>query len=61
MTEDGQQVLRFIVDLRSTNFFVRQIQGDTHTLTGAASFQRIIVARGCLDVKDAFLQVPQES
>ena len=29
--------------LRATNFFMKQIEGDTNTLTGAASFQRIIV------------------
>ena len=42
-TESGKQVLRFIMDLRATNFIMAQIEGDTNTLTGAASFQRIIV------------------
>eukprot|EP00435_Cladocopium_sp_Y103_P069608 s228_g33.t1 len=40
---DGEQVLRLIVDLRATNWLLHQIEGDTHTLTGAASFQRITV------------------
>ena len=31
------------MDLRSTNYFMKQIQGDTGLLTGAASFQRIVV------------------
>ena len=42
-TENGEPVLRVIMDLRATNFFMAQLQGDTNTLTGAASFQRIIV------------------
>ena len=42
-TDQGEPVLRFIMDLRATNFFMEQIQGDTRTLTGAASFQRIVV------------------
>ena len=42
-TESGKPVLRFIMDLRATNYFVEQIQRDTKTLTGAASFQRIVV------------------
>lgn len=42
-TESGLPVLRFIMDLRATNYFMTQIPGDTKTLTGAASFQRIVV------------------
>ena len=42
-TASGDPVLRVIMDLRATNYFMAQIQGDTNTLTGAASFQRIIV------------------
>ena len=42
-TDSGEQVLRVIMDLRATNFFMAQIQGDTNTLTGAATFQRIVV------------------
>ena len=43
VTPEGDPVLRFIIDLRSTNFFMAQIQGDTGLLTGAASFQRLII------------------
>ena len=43
MTESGKPVLRFIMDLRATNYFMAQIAGDTRTLTGAASFQRIVI------------------
>eukprot|EP00435_Cladocopium_sp_Y103_P021915 s438_g5.t1 len=39
----GEQVLRLIIDLRATNWLLNQVPGDTHTLTGAASFQRILV------------------
>ena len=42
-TDSGDPVLRFIMDLRATNFFMEQIQGDTRTLTEAASFQRIVI------------------
>ena len=43
MTESGKPVLRFIMDLRATNYFMAQIPGDTRTLTRAASFQRIVI------------------
>lgn len=46
VTESGKPALRFIVDLHATNYFLRQIEGDTHILTGAATFQRIVVDDG---------------
>ena len=43
VTESGLPVLRLIMDLRSTNWCMHQLQGDVATLTGAASFQRIMI------------------
>ena len=42
-TASGKKVLRLIMDLRSTNHFMKQIPGDTASLTGAATFQRMVV------------------
>ena len=42
----GEEVLRLIIDLRVTNWMMRQIEGDTATLTGAATFQRIVIEEG---------------
>eukprot|EP00438_Fugacium_kawagutii_P022996 Skav216829 [mRNA] locus=scaffold2314:109375:114908:+ [translate_table: standard] len=44
--ESGEQVLRLIVDLRVTNWMMEQIEADTGSLTGAATFQRIIIEEG---------------
>ena len=44
--ETGEEVLRLIMDLRATNWFMTQLEADTATLTGAASFQRIIIEDG---------------
>ena len=41
--ESGEEVLRLIMDLRSTNWMMTQLEADTATLTGAASFQRLVV------------------
>ena len=40
----GEEVLRLIIDLRASNWLLHQLDGDTQTLTGAASFQRIMVS-----------------
>eukprot|EP00435_Cladocopium_sp_Y103_P043576 s1827_g12.t1 len=40
---NGEQVLRLIIDLRASKWLLSQVPGDAHTLTGAASFQRILV------------------
>ena len=45
-TESGEKVLRLIIDLRSTNHWLRQIPGDAGNLTGAATFQRMLVEEG---------------
>ena len=42
----GEEVLRLIIDLRASNWLLHQLDGDTQTLTGAASFQRIMVSEG---------------
>ena len=44
--DSGEEVLRLIIDLRVTNWMMHQIEGDTATLTGACTFQRIIVDEG---------------
>ena len=36
----------FIIDLSASNWLLHQLTGDTQTLTGAASFQRITVSEG---------------
>ena len=41
--DTGEEVLRFIMDLRSTNWMMEQLVADTATLTGAATFQRLVV------------------
>ena len=42
----GEDVLRLIIDLRATNWMMHQIEGDATTLSGAATFQRIVVEEG---------------
>ena len=42
----GEEVLRLIMDLRATNWMMEQLEADTITLTGAATFQRIIIEDG---------------
>ena len=44
--EDGREVLRLIMDLRSTNWMMTQLEADTASLTGAATFQRVIIEDG---------------
>lgn len=43
VTAEGQEVLRFIFDLRASNSVLRVIEGDIKSLTGAAAFQRIVL------------------
>ena len=42
----GEEILRLIIDLRCTNWMMEQIEADTASLTGAATFQRIVVEEG---------------
>ena len=42
-TDSGLPVLRMIIDLRASNTILDQLEGDTKTLTGAASFQKLMV------------------
>ena len=44
--DSGEEVLRLIIDLRATNWMMHQIEGDTGSLTGAATFQRVVVEEG---------------
>lgn len=43
MTESGLPVLRMIFDLRASNTILEQLEGDVRTLTGAASFQKLML------------------
>lgn len=43
---DGRPALRLIMDLRATNWGMNQLMGDAGTLTGASTFQRIVVKEG---------------
>eukprot|EP00435_Cladocopium_sp_Y103_P054777 s1675_g18.t1 len=43
MTESDLPVLRMIIDLRASNSIMEQLQGDVATLTGAASFQKLML------------------
>ncbi len=45
-TESGLPVLRFIMDLRATNMITEVISGDVATLSGAASYQHVILDDG---------------
>eukprot|EP00438_Fugacium_kawagutii_P004694 Skav217774 [mRNA] locus=scaffold1782:124:5579:+ [translate_table: standard] len=42
-TDDGQPVLRMIIDLRASNAILEQLEGDVHTLTGSSAFQKLVV------------------
>eukprot|EP00438_Fugacium_kawagutii_P024621 Skav207650 [mRNA] locus=scaffold2758:77333:83766:+ [translate_table: standard] len=42
-TEQGEPVLRMIIDLRATNAILEQLEGDVHTLTGSCAFQKLVV------------------
>ena len=63
VTKSGLPVLRLIIDLRATNTIMEQLDGDLQTLTGAASFQKLVVDdEDCLlisgdDLTSAFLSV----
>ena len=46
MTEDGEEVLRFIMDLRATNLVSEVITGDVSTLAGASSYQHVVLEDG---------------
>jgi hypothetical protein len=46
VTEKGEPVLRFIMDLRATNYCMKQIDGEVGHLCGAASFQRVVIETG---------------
>ena len=46
LTESGLPVLRMIMDLRASNTILEQLEGDVSTLTGAASFQKIVMGEG---------------
>lgn len=46
VTEKGEPVLRFIMDLRATNYCMKQIDGEVGHLCGAASFQRVVIESG---------------
>ena len=46
MTAEGEPVLRLIMDLRATNYCMKQIDGDVGHLCGATSFQRIVIESG---------------
>ena len=41
--DTGEDVLRLIMDLRATNWLLEQVNGDTALLTGAATFQRVVI------------------
>lgn len=41
-TDSGLPVLRIILDLRATNFVMKQLNGDGYKLTGTSSLQRFI-------------------
>ena len=41
--DTGESALRLIMDLRMTNWMMEQIEAETHTLSGAAIFQRLIM------------------
>eukprot|EP00435_Cladocopium_sp_Y103_P065245 s1365_g27.t1 len=43
VTPEGLPILRLIMDLRCTNYCMRQIEGDVSHLTGATTFQRLLV------------------
>ena len=45
VTEDGKPVPGLIMDLRATNYCMKQITGDVGHLCGATSFQRIIESK----------------
>ena len=45
-TESGLPILRMIMDLRASNTILEQLEGDVSTLTGAASFQKIVMGEG---------------
>ena len=45
-TESGLPVLGMIMDLRASNTILEQLEGDVSTLTGAASFQKIVMGEG---------------
>lgn len=45
-TEDGDEVLRFIMDLRATNIVTEVITGDVTTLAGASSYQHVVLGDG---------------
>eukprot|EP00435_Cladocopium_sp_Y103_P007646 s5330_g2.t1 len=46
VTPGGLPILRLIMDLRATNYCMRQIEGDVSHLTGATTFQRLLVEIG---------------
>ena len=46
VTEKGEPVLRLIMDLRATNYCMKQIDGEVGHLCGAASFQRVVIESG---------------
>ena len=46
VTEKGEPVLRLIMDLRATNYCMKQIDGEVGHLCGAASFQRVVIETG---------------
>lgn len=45
-TEEGEEVLRVIMDLRATNAIMEVIEGDIKTLSGCAAFQHIVIDDG---------------
>lgn len=45
-TEEGEEVLRFIMDLRATNAIMEVIEGYIKTLSGCAAFQHIVIDDG---------------
>lgn len=45
-TDEGEEVLRFIMDLRATNAIMEVIEGDIKTLSGCAAFQHIVLEDG---------------
>ena len=46
VTAEGDSVLRLIMDLRATNYCMKQIEGDVGHLCGATPFQRIVIESG---------------
>ncbi len=44
--ENGQEILRFIMDFRSINSVMRIIEGDVKTLAGAPSLQHVVLPSG---------------